>query len=130
MNGHKAIAARLSGYAGLTALVSTRISPDILPTPPTYPAVVYRQSSAGNAKGSTTDPGLAMGLFEVISFDKTRLGARLVAAQVKAALHRWRQTTSATVAIDDCFYERDFDLFDSQALVYYVSADYRLYYRE
>lgn len=130
MNGHKAIAARLASFAGLTALVGTRISPDVMQAPATLPAVVYSLVYASNAQGSTTDPGLAMGLFQVSSFDKTRLGARLVAAQVKAALNRWRQTTLAGVSVDDCLFQRDVDLYDATADAYQVAMDFRLYFRE
>lgn len=129
MNGHKALAARLLAYSGLTALVGTRIGPDVLPSPATYPAVTYSLIHAATEKGPTSDPGLSMALFQVTSFDKTRLGARTVAVQVRAALDRWRQTTSASVSIDDCLFQRDVDLFDPEALVYSVAADYRLFYR-
>lgn len=130
MNGHKAIAARLLAYSGLTALVGTRITPDIVTQPATYPAVCYNLIHGTTELGSTTNPGLAMGLFQVNSFAKTRLGARTVAAQVRAALDRWRSTTSGGVTVDECLFVSDMDLFNSTAEVYFVAADYRLFYRE
>lgn len=130
MNGHKAIAARLLGYAGLTALVGTRITPDVITQPASYPAVAYSLIHGTVERGSTTNPGLGMGLFQVSSFDKTRLGARLVAAQVRAALDRWRSTTSGGVTVDECLFVSDIDLFNSTSEIYFVAADYRLFYRE
>lgn len=130
MNGHKAIAARLLAYSGLTALVGTRVTPETLPAPAAYPAVTYSQIAARTERGPTTNPGLAMGLFQVTSFDKTRLGSRLVAAQVRAALDRWRQTSAGGTTVDECLFQSDIDLYDSTAQIYYVAAEYRLFYRE
>lgn len=130
MNAHKAISARLSGFAGLTALVGTRIYPDILPSPSAWPAVTYTQISAQTEKGSTTDPAIARALIQVDCYDKTRMGVLLVSAQVRSALNRWRQTTSAGVTIDDCLFVGDTDSFESEPMVYRVSSDYRLHFRE
>lgn len=130
MNGHKAIAARLAAYSGVTAIVGTRISPDVIPAPATWPAIAYRQTYGRQEKGPTTSPGLFMGLFQVSSFAKTRLGAVTLAAQVRAALDRWRATTIAGITIDDCLFESAIDIYDPEADVYYVAADYRLFYRE
>ena len=130
MNAHKAIYARLSGFAGLTALVGTRIAPDVIPSPAAWPAVTFHVIHTSTEKVSTSDPDLVMSLVQVDSFDKTRLGARTVAAQVMLALDRWRQTTAGGVTVDDCIFQTDMDAFEPQSQVYQVSADFRLNYRE
>lgn len=130
MNAHKAIYARLSAFAGLTALVGTRISSDITQSPAVWPSVAFSVINTSTATGSTTDPPLATALVQVDSLDKTRLGARAVAAQVALALDRWRQITIAGVVVDDCFFVRDIDMFDAGSKVCQVSADYRIHYRE
>lgn len=130
MNGHKALWYRLANTAGVSAIVGARIYPDIIPAPAVFPALVYRATHSSVRKGSTTNPGLAMTLFQVSSFDKTRLGSRLLAVQVKAALDRMRATTVNGVVVDDCFFEGDLDLFDTVSETYFVAADFRLYWRE
>ena len=130
MNAHKAISARLASFAGLTALVSTRVYPDVIPSPAVWPAVTYHVIHTQTAKGALTDPPLSQSLIQVDVFDKTRSGAVTAAAQVRLALDRWRQTAIAGVTIDDCLFVSEMDLFEPLSLVYQVSADFRLFYRE
>lgn len=130
MNGHLALAARLNGTAGLTALVANRIYPDVMPDSPVYPAVTYQKISGASARGSTTDPPLKSAVFQVSAWSRTRLEARAVAAQVRNALDRMRKVTVGGVAVDDCFYESDVDLFDPDTRTYFVHASYKLHYRD
>jgi hypothetical protein len=130
VNAQIAIKARLSSFAGLTALVGTRISPYIIQAPAVWPAVVYWQKGTKTEKGALSDPPLSSAIIQIDSLDVTMLGARTVAAQVMLALDRWRQVTIAGVVVDDCIFMLDLDLFDPVSQKYSVSADFRLYFRE
>lgn len=131
MNAHKAIQARLLAYGGLSALVSTRVYCDIIPSPATYPAVVYRVISETSDSGSTTNPTTNSALIQVESLAKTRMGTRAIALQVMLALNRWRQATSAGVSVDDCFFVTGIDMpIGNVSDVYMTQSDFRLHYRE
>lgn len=130
MNGHKAIQGRLAAFAGLTALVSTRIYPDVMPDTPTYPAVTYQLTSSKTEKGALTDPPLCQATFQITAWAKSRVDARKIADQIRAALDRLRAVTVSGVTVNDCFFEGDVDLIDFETRTYYVPADYRIFFRE
>lgn len=86
MAAEDALYTLLSGAAGVTALVSTRIYPDVLPEDCAYPAVVFARQSTEPYLGIGnqvfgTDVGLAIGCWAT-----TRTSADAVAAAVEAAL--------------------------------------------
>lgn len=86
MAAEDALYTLLSGAAGVTALVATRIYPDVLPEECAYPAIAFARL--------TTDPILGIGnqLFgsdvglTIACWAQTRTGADAVAAVVEAAL--------------------------------------------
>ena len=101
MSLESVIYSRLSGYAGLTALVSTRIFPDALPPDVTYPAVSFWRSGPSRplpAMGS--DPALLAIPLQVDCWAQNtdpgqtsaRTAAQAIGVQVLAALQRWRSS--------------------------------------
>ena len=86
MSAETELYAALSGRAGLTALVSTRIYPDAIPEGEPLPAVVYIRSS--------TVPTYTIGgslvcedaHFMITAWAESRTNAEAVADQVAAAL--------------------------------------------
>jgi hypothetical protein len=130
MNAHKAINARLSAFAGLTALVATRIYFDVLPDSPVYPAVTIHMLSSSTEKGALSDPPLSRAVFQVTAWGKSRAESRKVADQIRTALDRMRAVTIAGVVVNDCFFDGDVDMYDSTTLTFYAASDYRIFYRE
>lgn len=130
MNGHLAIHARLTGAAGLAALVKDRIYPDVMPDSPAYPAVTYQQLGGDSARGALADPPLKKALFQVSVWAKSRLEAVTIAAQVRLALDRARKVQAGGVQVDDCFYEGAVDNFDAETRTYVTYTTFRLHYRE
>jgi hypothetical protein len=130
MNGHLAIHARLTGAAGLTALVKDRIYPDVMPDSPQLPAVTYQQTGGSSDRGAVADPPLKKGLFQVSAWAKSRADAAAIAAQVRLALDRARKVQAGGVQIDDCFYENSVDSFDPDTRSYVTHTDFRLHYRD
>jgi len=130
MNGHLVISARLAGAAGLAALVGVRIYPDVMPDSPAFPSVTFQKIGGGSARGSTSDPPLKNASFQVTAWAKSRSETRLISAQIRVALDRMRKVTVGGVAVDDCFYESDVDLFDFETRTYFTHNTFTLYYRD
>lgn len=130
----QAVYSRLTGHAGLAALVGSRVYPLVLPQRPTLPAVTYQRVEALRQSAMGVDTGLASARVQVDSWATTYAGSKGVAAQVRAALQRWRGT-EAGVTVEDAFLERDQDLFEdegssAEGKLYRVSQDYLIWYRE
>lgn len=100
-----ALFSRLSGFAGLTALVgagsAARVYPNQAAEDPAAPYVVFEiddDEDQGHAMGADVAPRRAFCRF--YCFDATGDGARDVATQVIAALRRY-SGVHAAVTIDD-----------------------------
>ena len=96
-----ALYTRLSGFAGLAALVSTRIYPPLAPQNATYPLVTYQQISAIRPYAMGTQIGLVQARFQLDSWAETSPGARAVSEQVRLALSNY-SGTSDTIVINHC----------------------------
>lgn len=101
MTVHNAIYSRLSGYATLTALVSTRIFPDIAPQDQVLPYVVFRvvdtipaQVKDGASLNNTYN-------VEVMSFAKTFASAQSIIDACHTQLDYW-QGSSGGVTVRHC----------------------------
>lgn len=111
-----ALFSRLSTFAGLTALVGTRVYPAPLPQSAVLPAVTFRKIDGPRVSAMGSDTGLTHPRYQIDCFAETTtgktalLGALDLAAQVRAALQRFRGTV-AGVVIQDCFIadERDIE---------------------
>lgn len=86
MSAETALYTVLSGYAGLTALVSTRIYPDAIPEDKALPAVVY--SNEGATPETCLDNSIAATStrFRIVAWGTTRTAAAGVGDQIVAAL--------------------------------------------
>ena len=130
------IKTRLSGFAGLSALVSDRIYPVTLPQNVEMPAVSYRRVSAERVSAMGVDTGLVRARFQFDcwsgehkngdsgTFDE----ARAVAKQVRLALQRWRNTSGTVV--QDTFMVGDQDLHESDTETYHAALDFQIVYEE
>lgn len=106
----KALYQRLSGFAGLTALVSTRITPHLLTQDTAYPAVTYFVVSAPREAAMGSDPGIVHGRIQVDCWGLTYSDVVAVGEQVRAALERLRTTLDTTVIMDSFLEDvRDFE---------------------
>ena len=81
-----ALYAELAAYAGLAALVSTRIYPMRLPEDATLPGVIYYRMSAGRESDCSGATGLARPTFRVQVWADDYKEAHTVATQVRKAL--------------------------------------------
>lgn len=122
------IFSRLSGFAGLSALVGTRIGPNILPQSTTYPAISYRRVSAERASAMGADPGNVRARFQVDVFAETYASARAVAEQVRQALQRW--TNNSGTVIQGTYYLNEVDLYEDETQIHHLALDFEVNYLE
>lgn len=117
MNVDAAVYGRLSGFAGLTALVgsgnSCRVRPVAVPQGDVYPYVTYRVISDLPYHAMSVDAALHRARVQVSSIDDDFNGCRAVDAQVKAALSRFRGTAGG-VTVQDIFEDDARDSDDPQ----------------
>lgn len=129
MSIEESLFTRLSTHAGLSALVSARIYPLILPQKPTLPAVTYTRVSGERVSAMGADTVIARPRFQVSCFASTYASARAVAAQVRAALQRWRGTVGGVV-IQDSFIESEIDLYEDDTKLYHTALDFEIIHEE
>ncbi len=124
-----ALYSRLTGYSGLSTLVSARVYPLILPQSPTYPAVTYQRIDGPRESALSAEMGLAHPRIQVDSWGKTYASAKAVATQVRGALQRHSDSGSDPVWLDTLL-DNDEDSYESDIRVYRVRADYIIWHRE
>ena len=93
----EALYEKLSTTAGLTALVSTRIYPDVMPQPPTMPAVTYQLISNVREERHRGQTGDARPRIQLTCWAATALGAAAVAEQVRLAVMAMSGTIESVV---------------------------------
>lgn len=122
------IFSRLSGYSGLTALVSTRIYPVRLPQKPTYPAIVYTRISAERISAMGDDTGTVRPRFQFDVYATTYANARAVTEQLRKALQRYSGTD--TVTIQEIFVIGESEFYEDETELYHTAIDFEIIYIE
>lgn len=122
---------RLSTYAGLTALVGTRVYPLILPQTeggPALPAVTYARvtEQREHAMGAH-DPNIVVGYFQIDAWASSYSSAVAVRDQIVASLSRWSKDTGTVV--DDVFVDSGSDLYEDDTETYHLIVAVRIFYR-
>ena len=104
MSAGKAIYGILSANAGVTALVSTRIYPDIATQDTAFPFVVYQIE--GTAPSDTKDgvSKLDMVDFAVMAYAKTYTNAQDIASACRTALDRYSGTVNG-ISVDSIIFK-------------------------
>jgi len=128
----QALYTRLTGFAGLSALVASRVYPMRLPQSPTYPAVTYQRVAGERTPAMGADTGVMAAVVQLDAWGATYPSAKAVAKQVRLALERHRNGSSDPEILD-IFIERDQDLDPAEEPVpdlFRVSLDFRVWHRE
>lgn len=119
---------RLSTYAGLTALVGTRIYPVVAPESPAYPLVIFDLIAPNKPKTSGGTSGNHIeALYQVSCWADTYASARAVAAQIVAALEDYAGTSDSTT-IQMCYYESEREDFEPTTKKYSIPIDFTIWY--
>jgi hypothetical protein len=124
---------RLSNFAGLSALVSTRIYPVLAPQSVTLPYLVYERISGTRIRALTSDTDLAHPRYQFTAFSSDYDESYAIIKQVRLALQRYsgiHSTTSPSVTIVDCTIETETDLYDPQTELHQHIIDFSIWHRE
>jgi hypothetical protein len=117
----------LSAYAGLTALVSTRIYPLVLPQDCDLPAVCYQLVSDVPEYILAKAVANQNARVQVNSYAITLDAAKSVAIQVKAAMVGY-DGTIGSVAVRDITIANEQDLYESDLDIYNLTVDFMVIY--
>ena len=132
---------KLAGAAGVTAIVSTRIYPLVIPQTvyseaTKQPCIVYSvDGKVRQVRFSGTDT-LVTGSFTVDSYARSYQAVQALAAAVRTALvdqsGTWTDSDSPqdSVSVQKVFIESEFDLMDEDPGLYRVSQQYTIWYDE
>ena len=129
MSLEAAFYSRLTGHAGLSALVGTRIYPKQAPQGATEPYITYSLiSTADRVSAMGSDTGNVSSLYQFDIWDADELTAINVAKQLRLALQRWRNSSGTVV--DDTFVAGERSGFDKETSTHRRIMDFRFKYRE
>ena len=132
MTAEESLYAYLTGYAGLTALVSTRIWPLTLPDEPALPALTYHRISRTPVRQLATPSVLATeSRFQFSCWGVSYADAKKVANQVEAALVDFTGVMGGTggITVLDAHPVGEVDLFDGRVKLHHCSVDIMILYQ-
>lgn len=119
---------RLSTFAGLAALIGTRVYPNIAPQNATRPFVSYRRVTSDRPPAMGSDSGVVRARFQFDTFADEIDSALAVRDQIRAALKRWRDVGPPVV--QDTFLVTEIDLYEDDSRIHHLADDYEVNYRE
>lgn len=128
-----AIFALLTNDAGVSALVSSRVYPNIKPQNPTLPAISYRRVSHQDYHAFSVDAEVRTARFQLDIWASTYTAANGLAAATHAAMERWTQTASGSNGNTNVYDARRvtmLDLYDDTIEQHHVAIDYIIDYSE
>lgn len=133
MSLERALFARVTGDAAVSALIGDRLFPNVAPLGTDAPFATYQRISATRVRSLTQRSGLAMARMQLDCMAETYAGARALADAVRQALDGFRGAAgSPPVTIEASSIQSDQDLYEDAAEppLHRVSMDFMLTYRE
>lgn len=132
MEIEEALFKHLKSFAGLFALVSSRIYPMVMPQKTTMPTVTFQRISTPREYAHDGYSGLAHPLFQISCWAEKYSIVRAVAKQVRLALQAYVGTMGGVggVEVQASFQENERDFYDSEAGLYHVPVDFRIWHKE
>lgn len=124
-----ALYSHLSGHAGLTALVSARIYPMVLPQNPSYPAVTYKKISGPRETSKAGPSGTVRARMQIDCWAESYAAAKQVAKQVRLAMATFSGLI-ADVTINKTTQQNDLDVYEPEDSVYHDSLDFIVRHKE
>lgn len=124
------INSRLSGFAGLAALVGSRIYYGNLPQNVAMPAVSWRLVTDDTPQPQQVvgETDLIRGRFQFDCWSPSKTVARDVRKQVRNALKRWSDPGPPLVQVT--FALSSIDLYEDDTELHNLSSDYEINYEE
>ena len=127
-----ALYSRLSGFAGVSDLVGTRIYPLAAPDDAIYPLIRYQRVQATRLESLAGPSGLSAVRFQIDAFGQGDEGYRDagdVAEQIRLALDGFGGTVAGVVIQSTTLLNERDQEFD-EGRVKAISQDFRLWHRE
>jgi hypothetical protein len=119
---------RLTGFAGVAALVGQKVYPVTLPQGIHYPAISYFRVSSTRPSAMGRDIGIVRARFQVDVWAFDFDSSKAVAEQVRLALQRYSGTNS--IEIIEIFFLNEADTFEENTRTYHQALDFEVNYRE
>lgn len=120
---------KLSGTSAVTALVSTRIYPDVLPEAATLPALTFTCSQGPPTYLTDGNIDHIRGTFKchVIVAENKKLDALAIAAQVQEALDQYA-TSNSNLILHNTWYDDRGDHYDPATRRHTVTLTFSFWY--
>lgn len=125
----------VTGDAGVSALIATRMYPALMPQNVTLPAVSYSVVVAPGDHHGTAASGYVSAIYRIDCWATTFAAARELAQAVREAIDGYRGTVTPAgsplveVTIGAILLESERDLYEDESRVYRRSQTYRVNYR-
>lgn len=118
--------ARLTGFAGLTALVGEKVYPNRIEQGVANPSLSYLRISSVRESAMSKDIGIVQARFQFDIWADNYSDSVAVKEQVRLALQRWDDGD----VIIEVFLEDQSDLYEDDTRTHRVRMDFRVIYRE
>lgn len=119
----------LTGAAGVTALVGTRVFPGVIPQGAAQPAIVYAKRSRNRQQLFCGTDGLKQTRVDIDCYATSYRQSVLLANAVTAALEDF-SGTMGTTRVPRIFLETEVDLSDLEPGLYRQSQSWAVWHRE
>lgn len=131
----QAIRQHLTANGGVSALVATRVHPQVLPQRPTYPAVRYAVIDTPRDMHMQGASGLTWPRVQIDGFAQTYAAAVELAKAIRLAMNGFQGTmgTGPGVEVDAVFLVDERDLYDDDTELeglYGISQDFEIHHHE
>jgi hypothetical protein len=123
----EAVYTALTASGTLTALVSTRIYPFMLPQEIVLPAIVFFRVSGLRTPVMGVDLGLMESRIQVIIWADSLLATRTISDAVRGVMERWR-ATHGSVVIKDSLLDSESDGYNDDIEGYECIHEYRIFH--
>ena len=125
----EAVYSRLTGNAGVSALVSTRVYPNKIPQEAALPAVAYQRISARRVKAHAAPTGLARVRVQVTCVSRSYSEVKALAAAVRTAMQGVMGSVGG-VTLQGSWLETDADEYGDAETLHSVRQDYMIWHTE
>jgi len=117
---------RLSTYAGLIALVSTRIYPVKAPASTLKPFIVYYKISDVRNTSHSGFSNLSMTRFQISVYSETYIAAKNIRSQVIACMENWidRPTIQAVLPAGEN------DIYEDDTKIFHLPLDFIIWHNQ
>lgn len=125
MSLESGLVALITGDAGVSALMSTRLYPDVIPQDVTMPAGHYRLTVNRVAMAHDNPAGVEFSTVRVTIFDTLRASVITLRDIIKTAVSGYKGTSGGET-FDAVFYQEGANSFDVESGLYSAAFDLRV----